>query len=120
VADIDVLSFVAGSIHSVWALELLILLKRCAPEGRLEAELVRELRSSATAVSESLRQLHQAGLIVEDAETHYYRPASAAMNELVIETENLYSVKPASVIKTIIASKNHNLQTFADSFKLKE
>jgi len=36
VEEVEVLSFVSGSIPSIWALELLLQLKRVAPEGRRE------------------------------------------------------------------------------------
>ena len=116
----DVVSFIAGSISSVWALELLILLKRNAPNGRTENELIQELRSSTTAVSDALRQLHNAGLIVEEADTYYYRPAAIVLDRLATEVERLYAVKPSAVIKTIVRSRYQPLQDFANSFKLKE
>jgi predicted transcriptional regulator len=101
----DVVSFVASSISSIWALELLLLLKRTAPAGRREDELVRELRSSSTAVSEALRNLFDAGLIVEESGLHRYRPAAPMLDRLVSETESLYRLKPATVIKAIIAAR---------------
>jgi predicted transcriptional regulator len=116
----DVVSFIAGSISSVWALELLILLKRSAPRGRTANELVQELRSSTTAVSDALRKLYDAGLIVEESDAYYYRPAAIALDRLTTEAERLYAVKPSTVIKTIVTSRHQPLQDFANSFKLKE
>ena len=116
----EVFSFVASSIPSVWALESLLLLKRVAPKGRRADELIVELRSSTTAVSEALLRLHGIGLIVEEAGTHYYRPASPTLAQLVMEIERLYALKPAAMIKTIIMGNNKALQIFANSFKLKE
>ena len=116
----DVLSFVASSISSVWALELLLLLRRDAVRGRSEGDLVAELRSSKTAVTESLRRLYDAGLIVEQSGLYFYRPAAAALDQLTTEADRLYALKPAVVIKTIITARNQSLQAFADSFKLKE
>ena len=116
----DVLSFISGSISSVWALELLLLLKRGAPDGRREDELVRELRSSTTAVSQSLRKLYDAGLVVAASGLYYYQPARAPLDQLVTETERLYALKPAAVVKAIVTAKNESLQAFANSFKLKE
>jgi len=116
----DVISFIASSISSVWALELLFLLKREAPGGRRENELVQELRSSTTAVSDSLRKLRAAGLLVEESGLHYYRPAGAVLGKLATEAEKLYAVRPAVVIKTIVSARPQSLQAFADSFKLKE
>src|SRR5688572_1293151 len=114
----EVISFIETSISSVWALELLFLLKRHAPGGRRENELVQELRSSTTAVSDSLRKLHDAGLVVEESSLHYYRPARAVLDRLATEVEKLYAVRPAVVIKTIVSARHQSLQAFADSFKL--
>lgn len=116
----DVVSFIAGSISSVWALELLLLLKRIAPNGRPEGEIIQELRSSTTAVSEALRKLHDAGLIVEEHGAYYYRPAAIVLDHLATEAERLYALKPNAVIKTIVTSRHQSLQDFADSFKFKE
>lgn len=115
-----VLSFISSSISSVWALELLLFLRRAAPAGRREDELVRELRSSTTAVSGSLRKLHDAGLIVQEQAGYYYRPAAVVLDQLVAEAEKLYALKPAVVIKTIVTARNQSLQAFADSFKLQD
>ena len=116
----EVTSFITSSISSIWALELLFLLKRDAPGGRRENELVQELRSSPTAVSDSLRKLRDASLIAEDSGLLYYRPAGAVLDQLVTEVEKLYAVRPAAVIKTIVSARHQSLQAFADSFKLKE
>jgi hypothetical protein len=116
----DVVAFIAGSISSVWALELLFLLKRIAPNGRPVDALIQELRSSTTAVSEGLRKLHDAGLIVEEDGAYYYRPAATTLDRLATEAERLYALKPSAVIKTIVTSKHQSLKDFADSFKFKE
>jgi biotin operon repressor len=120
VSEDEVISFIASSISSVWALELLLLLKRNAPGGRLENELVQELRSSTTAVSDSLRKLRDVGLVVEESGLHYYRPAGAVLDQLATEVEKLYAIRPAVVIKTIVSARHQSVQAFADSFKLKE
>jgi len=52
VTEDDVYPFVASSIPSIWGLELLLLLKHVAPNGRRAHEFVRELRSSTTAAGD--------------------------------------------------------------------
>lgn len=116
----DVLSFIESAIPSVWALELLLLLKRITPAGRKLEELVLDLRSSTTAISASIRSLQDAGLSVEEAGLYFFRPASATLGALVDEVEQLYAVRPALVTKTIVRAGNKNLQVFANSFRLKE
>ena len=64
----EALAYAAASIRSVWALEMLLTLKR-APERVWSIDaLIRELRSSLAVVNECLSNLHNAGLITEDGE----------------------------------------------------
>jgi hypothetical protein len=116
----DVLSFAESSIPSVWALELVLFLKRIAPAGRKLEELVLHLRSSSTAIGFSLRHLQDSGLCVEEAGAYFFRPASAGLRSLVDELEKLYATKPALVTKTIVRAGNMNLHVFANSFRLRE
>jgi hypothetical protein len=116
----DVLSFIESSLPSIWALEVLLLLKRIAPVGRNAEELVQDLRSSLTAVCPSLESLRAAGLCVEEGDLHFFRPASGALGAIVDEVEKLYAVRPGLVTATIVRADNKNLQVFANSFRVKE
>lgn len=116
----EIVSFVAAATSSVWGVELLLYLKRCPPNGCTTGELVRELRSSVTAVSQALGQLQAAGLIISEQDTHYYRPASRALEELVDGVEVLYKTKPALLVMAIASPNNSKLRLLANSFKLKE
>jgi len=120
VAEDEISLFLKSSIPTVWALELLLLLKRIAPAGRRLDELVGELRSSTTAISEALKRLHGAGLVIEETDIYSYRAASPMLDQLVTETEKLYATKPLWVMKTIATANTETLQIFANSFKLKE
>ena len=82
--------------------------------------MISELRSSPSAVSDSLHRLVSAGLIVGEAGIYRYQPVSAMLDRLVTEIEKLYGVKPVSVTKAIMSANNRTLQIFANSFKLKE
>ena len=116
----EVLRFIANSIPSIWALELLFLLQSSEDIGRTMDDLVMDLRSSSTAIAQAIRQLQNSGLVIEDAHRYIYRPASPILDLFAREARKLYAVKPLSVLKVIGSARNENLQRFADSFKLKE
>ncbi len=119
--DHDVLSFVAASIRSVWALELLLFLKR-NPDKSWDAQgLIRELRSSSAVISDALSSLGASGLVIQDNGVKYrYGAASAALDQIVAELDRLYAAKPLSVINAIVNSQNQQLRIFSNAFKLKD
>ena len=117
----DVLGFIAATITSVWALEVLLLLRRDPSRAWTSGELVHELRGSSVAVDESLATLRSAGLAAADAEGRVrFAPASAQLETFVAEAALLYAEKPDSVIRAIAAGSNKKLRLFADAFRFKE
>jgi len=120
VTDEEVLAFVQASIPSVWALELLLLVRRDGTQAWRVDALVRELRSTATVVDDSLAALQSAGMVVGQDGLYRYQPASPAVDGLVAATARIYAIKPVSVIRAIVTAPNDKLRTFANSFKLKE
>jgi DNA-binding IclR family transcriptional regulator len=115
----ELTAFIASSFRSVWALELLLLLKRegrpCSPR-----ELVHSLRASPAVVDIALETLIAAGLAGGDGEAFAYMPPSAGIAQLVEETEQLYRSRPAWVRRLIVASANKGLVAFSDAFRLKD
>jgi hypothetical protein len=84
-------------------------------------ELVREMRSSAVAVGEALRDLQKAGLAASDADNLYrYSPASPELEALARGVEQMYSARPTAVVKAIVTAPDDKLRIFADAFKLKD
>ena len=112
-------SFIASSFRSVWALELVLLLRR---EGRAcsTEELVSLTQSSLVAVVNALDSLVAAGLATCEKGTATYRPVSAAVDKLVEETEQLYRSSPNRVRRLIVAAANKGLTAFSDAFRLKD
>jgi len=104
VGEPEIIPFIREYIGSVYALELLLLIMR-HPSRRWQAgDLVRELRSSGTAVADALARLIRAGLISESSEGRYaFAPASARNAQIAGEIEKLYVSAPVSVIKAIVA-----------------
>lgn len=119
--DEGVLVFVQGTIKSVWALELLLLLRREPQRAWSLDELVRELRSSEAAVSEALTSLRNSGFVGSDAGSVYsYLPASTDIDAVAARIEAVYAAKPMAVAKAIMSAPSDKLRIFADAFKLKE
>jgi hypothetical protein len=119
VPEETVLAFAAGSLESVWALELLLLLKRHSERPWSREDLIRELRGSQLVVRAGLDNLARAALLVEDEDGRFrFQAASKQMNELVEELESLYALKPATVIRSIMMPENKKLQILSDAFKI--
>lgn len=117
----DVLAFLGATVKSLWALEMLLLMRGSADRAWRTEELVAELRASAVAVGEALAVLASAGLVAsDDAGQFCYRPASGQLDSFVAEAQALYAVKPLAVINAIAAAPNEKLRIFADAFRLKD
>jgi hypothetical protein len=116
-----VLNFAASLFKSVWALELLFVLKRDPARAWRREEMIRELRSSQVVVTEGLNNLLLVGLAIEaEAGLYQYQPGSPALDEMVSALEKIYAVKPAAVVREIVTSPNRKLQILSDAFRFKE
>lgn len=115
----ELAAFIASSFRSVWALELLLLLKS---EGRScsKDELVTSLRASASVVEKALETLTAAGLAGGDGTDFAYMPVSRDVASLVEDTEQLYRSRPDRVRRLIVASSSTGLAAFSDAFRLKD
>ena len=117
----EVIGFIREHVGSVYTLELLLLVKRDRDRCWTRDALVRELRSSGTAVAEALSRMAQAGLVSQRDDGRYaFDPASPRHELLAAEIEKAYNSTPMSVVKAIIASPDEKLRAFSDAFKLKE
>ena len=118
--DEDLTAFIRGSLPSVWALELLLLLKQTRDRHWTERDLVLELRASAPLVGEALATLERAGLVSCDDEAGcLYAPASAALDAARERLEEAYKQRPVTVVNVILSTPKGTLQTFADAFRVK-
>ena len=117
-SDEDVLRFIAASFPSVWALELLLLLKN---DRRIWAreELVAALRASELVVSKALDALVIAGLASDEGQGIAYRPVNRDVEQCVEQVEQLYRSRPNSVRRVIVATNTRSATAFADAFKLR-
>ena len=115
----DLTTFITSSFRSVWALELLLLLKREATAIPSE-DLVAHMRASSSVVENAQRELVSAGLVIVEGDDARYMPVSAQVDALVDQTEELYSVRPDWVRRLIVASSNPGLAAFSSAFRLKD
>lgn len=114
-------SFIQSSFPSVWALELLLLLKRGGDRCWSHEELVTTLRASDLVVSRSVEALLAAGLVVVEADgVACYQPLSAEIDGLASEAEALYAASPDAVRRTIVSANRGGLTAFADAFRYRK
>ena len=116
--DESLLRFVTSSFPSIWALELLLALKR-DPRWRSREELVAALRASDLVVSNALDSLVAAGLASVGPEGAIYMPASDEVAAYVDETEALYAERPDSVRRAIVRAAGRGASVFSDAFRLR-
>lgn len=117
--DQELHAFIGSSFRSVWALELVLLLKS---ERRhwSRNELVSTLRASDLVVSNALDGLVAAGMASADTDGAIYMPVNDAIGECVDEVEQIYRTKPNAVRRAIIAASASSATAFADAFKLRK
>jgi predicted transcriptional regulator len=121
ISEESLLEFSGALFKSVWALELLLALKRRSDRAWLTSEIIRELRGSQVVAAEALNNLIGAGLVTQDDNGRYrYQPGSLAVDEMIAELEKLYALKPTSVIYKIVTSPSLKLQILSDAFRIKE
>lgn len=121
-SDEDVLRFIAASFPSVWALEVLLALKR---ERRpwTQGELVTSLRASELVVRNAIDALIAGGMAsIErqgEDEGVAYLPVSGELDEVVQRVEQLYRTRPNRVRRVIVSAASPAATAFADAFKIR-
>ena len=115
----ELLRFIGSSFRSVWALELLLVLKR-EPKSWSNAELVARLRASDLVVSNALDALVAAGLASVDETGASYMPVNYDVAARVEQVERLYTGRPDAVRRAIVSATATGATAFADAFKLRK
>lgn len=103
----------------MWALELLLTLKR-EKRAWTHDELVSTMRASEQVVSKACDALVAAGLASVERDRVTYMPINDAVAACVDQLENLYSVRPDAVRRAIVSSTSSSASAFADAFKLRK
>jgi predicted transcriptional regulator len=115
----ELFSFIGSSFRSVWALELLLLLKReHRPWSR--DELITTLRASELVVNKAIDELVAAGLISVEGDGARYMPVSEDIAKNVKQVEKVYSARPDAVRRAIVSASASGATAFADAFRLRK
>lgn len=117
--ELDLIHFITASFRSVWALELLLVLKR-EPRVWHPAELVTTMRASELVVSKALDSLLAGGLAALEAGGARYMPVNDEVAGYVERTEKLYAARPDAVRRAIVSAQAAGLTAFADAFRLRK
>ena len=115
----DLLRLIGSSFRSVWALELLLLLKR-DPRPFPPAELISTLRASDLVVNKALDELVAAGLVSMEEGGALYMPVGEATAKQIDEVEKLYAARPDAVRRAIVSATSSGAAAFADAFRLRK
>jgi hypothetical protein len=115
----QILRFVASSFRSIWAFELLLVLKKEARPCSRE-ELVKTMRASDLVVAKALDVLEAGGLVSSNGEIAEYMPAGGDVAALVEAAEALYAKKPDAVRRAIVSASAGDAAAFADAFRLRK
>lgn len=115
----EILRFIASSFRSIWALELLLVLKS-ARRSWSRDDLVATMRASDLVVSKALDALEAAGLVSNDGGNAQYMPISDEVAAHVEQAEKLYAKRPDAVRRAIISASSGDAAAFADAFRLRK
>ncbi len=117
----ETVDFIRGYFNSVWALELLLLMRREQARAWSVGDLIRELRASDLVVSGILPEFTRKGLVAEIGSGQFrYSPVSQRLGHLVDRVASAYAANRVRVTEEILNAPNDKIQIFADAFKLKK
>ena len=82
---------------------------------------MRELRASASTVSDGLGELRRSGLVAVDHQGAYsLATTTPALEQLTTDLCELYNLKPRTIMHEILSAPNDRIRTFADAFRLRK
>lgn len=116
VSEAALAKFIRDNIHTVWSLELLLVLHADATRFWSAAELVKELRASTTLVQRSLLHFSSRGIVVEAAQGWGLAP-TPWQNELLEQLALTYRQRPIATVSLIRGADP--VQALADAFRIK-
>jgi hypothetical protein len=117
-SDEEVLRFIAASFPSVWALELLLTVRRDRRPWTRD-DLVASLRASELVVSKAVDALVAAGLASVDEDGIVSPADSAEIGASMDRAEQLYRTRPNAVRRAIISASTSSATAFANAFRLR-
>ncbi|HEY1753184.1 MAG TPA: hypothetical protein VGG29_18145 [Caulobacteraceae bacterium] len=117
VSDLALLGFIQRSIRSVWALQLLLLMRETPARLWSSSELVGELRASEAVVSGVLAGFERDGLVARGpADRVRFAPRIQQIDDLCDALAQAYRERPVTVVNAIVS--NEGLAKLAEAFRL--
>jgi hypothetical protein len=119
----ELLACIRQCIPTLQAAEVLLFLAEHRQRGFTEHELADALGPtlvSESAVREYVALLVDARLVVKTDQHVSYAPATPELDECVRALAREYNERPVTLIRTIYRIADSTIQSFADSFKLKD
>lgn len=116
----DVVDFLNKHIGTVWALELLLLMRLTPSRVWTVADLAKELRASAPVITRVAPPLMAAGIVVEVEGGWRYGPPRDDLDGTIARLESLYKQRPVTIIRHIALAPHREAQSFADAFKFRK
>jgi len=117
----ETLDFIRSSFKSVWALELIFVMRRESTRSWSISELTQQLRASEPLVRGILPDFVKKGLVLETARNLFqYSPAALELEQLVDRVAVAYTENRIRLINEMFKVPDRNAQSFADAFKFKK
>ena len=117
--DVRLLDFIRRSIPSVWALELLLVIRHSPLRLWSSAELVSELRASDAVVGGVLAGFEAGGLVQSSLDGRVRFAPNSELDELCDALAEAYRERPVAVLAAISAPEDR-LAELAQAFRLKD
>jgi hypothetical protein len=115
----ELFTFIGSSFRSVWALELLLQVKKDRRAWSRD-ELISTLRASELVVNKAVDELIAAGVLSFEGDGIAYMPASDDIARCVKQVEKVYSARPDAVRRAIVSASASGATAFADAFRLRK
>lgn len=117
----DVRELLDKHFDSLWALELILLMRKERVRAWHIKELVSALRASDRVIAGELPALVVANLVAESEPGKFrYSPASAELDLAVENLARVYREFPVTVVRHIALTPSRGLKQFADAFKFRK
>lgn len=117
----SLLAFVRTSIPSIWALELLLLLRRAAPGYLTRDELVQALRATPMLIDRLTGRFVSAGLVGQNSAGAYcFECVTPEMETLCDALALAAEERPIALRDAIISAPNERLRDLADAFRFND
>jgi len=116
----DVIDFLNKHIATVWALELLLLMRQNRARAWTIEEMAKELRASSQVIMRVIPPLTAAGVVIETAGRWRYQPQRSELDETIDRLDAVYKQLPVTIIRHIALAPHREAQGFADAFKFRK